>query len=95
MTTHSIRNQIENLRTKLRYHEHKYYVENQPEISDEEFDLMMKRLDALETESPELLTPDSPTQRVGGSVGFGERSSALQQYAEFGQPVQSRRIVRF
>ena len=73
MTTHSVRNQIEDLRNKLRYHEHKYYVENQPEISDEEFDLMMKRLDALETESPELVTLDSPTQRVGGSVGFGER----------------------
>ena len=69
----SIENRIEELRDKLRYHEHKYYVENQSEISDEDFDSMMKQLEALEAESPELITPDSPTQRVGGAVGFGER----------------------
>ena len=69
----SIENQIDKLREKLRYHEHKYYVENQPEISDEDFDSMMKQLEALEAESPGLITPDSPTQRVGGTVGFGER----------------------
>ncbi len=73
MTTQSIENQIDKLREKLRYHEHKYYVENLPEISDEDFDSMMKQLEALEAESPELITPDSPTQRVGGTVGFGER----------------------
>ena len=73
MTTQSIEHQINQLRDKLRYHEHKYYVENHSEISDEDFDSMMKQLDALETESPELITPDSPTQRVGGTVGFGER----------------------
>ena len=73
MTTQSIENQIDKLREKLRYHEHKYYVENRPEISDGDFDSMMKQLEALETESPGLITPDSPTQRVGGTVGFGER----------------------
>ena len=73
MTTQSIENRIEELRDKLRYHEHKYYVENQPDLSDEEFDSMMKQLEALEAEAPELITPDSPTQRVGGAVGFGER----------------------
>ena len=73
MTMQSIENQIDKLREKLRYHEHKYYVENQPEISDEDFDSMMKQLEALEAESPGLITPDSPTQRVGGTVGFGER----------------------
>ena len=73
MTTQSIENQIGKLREKLRYHEHKYYVENQPEISDEDFDSMMTQLEALEAESPELIVPDSPTQRVGGAVGFGER----------------------
>ena len=71
MTTQSIENQIDKLREKLRYHEHKYYVENQPEISDEDFDSMMKQLEELEAESPGLITPDSPTQRVGGTVGFG------------------------
>ena len=69
----SIKNRIEELRDKLRYHEHKYYVENQPEISDNDFDSMMKQLEALESASPDLVTPDSPTQRVGGAVGFGER----------------------
>ncbi|MDE0298197.1 MAG: NAD-dependent DNA ligase LigA [Candidatus Poribacteria bacterium] len=73
MTAKSIENQLNQLRDNLRYHEHKYYVENQPEISDEDFDSMMKQLEALETETPELVTTDSPTQRVGGSVGFGER----------------------
>ena len=73
MTTQSIENRIEELRDKLRYHEHKYYVENQPEISDNDFDSLMKQLEVLEAESPELITPDSPTQRVGGAVGFGER----------------------
>ncbi len=73
MTTQSIEHQINQLRDKLRYHEHKYYVENHSEISDEDFDSMMKQLEALEEESPALITPDSPTQRVGGAVGFGER----------------------
>ena len=73
MTMQSIKNRIEELRDKLRYHEHKYYVENQPEISDNDFDSMMKQLEALESASPDLVTPDSPTQRVGGAVGFGER----------------------
>ncbi len=73
MTAQSIENQIDKLREELRNHEHKYYVENQPEISDKDFDSMMKQLEALEAESPGLITPDSPTQRVGGTVGFGER----------------------
>ena len=73
MTTQSIENRIEELRDKLRFQERKYYVENQPDLSDEDFDSMMKQLEALEAESPALITPDSPTQRVGGAVGFGER----------------------
>ena len=71
MTTQSIENRIEELRDKLRFQERKYYVENQPDLSDEEFDSMMKQLEALEAEAPALITPDSPTQRVGGAVGFG------------------------
>ena len=73
MTAQSIKSQLNRLREKLRHHEHKYYVANQPGISDEDFDSMMKQLEALEAKSPELITPDSPTQRVGGAVGFGER----------------------
>src|SRR5579863_6157322 len=64
--------EIEKLRDQLRYHEHRYYVEDDPEISDFEFDKLMRRLQDLESGHPELVTPDSPTQRVGGqpSVAF-------------------------
>jgi DNA ligase (NAD+) len=61
-----IEKEIEKLREDIRYHEHRYYVLNDPEISDYEFDQRMRRLQDLEREHPELVTPDSPTQRVGG-----------------------------
>ncbi|MGE0443755.1 MAG: NAD-dependent DNA ligase LigA [Vicinamibacterales bacterium] len=57
---------LEELRRLLRYHEERYYVLNQPEIADAEFDALMKELERLEAENPDLVTPDSPTQRVGG-----------------------------
>jgi DNA ligase (NAD+) len=63
--------QIDALREKLRYHEHRYYVLDDPEISDAEYDVLMNELKALEAEHPELLTPDSPTQRVGGKPREG------------------------
>ena len=63
--------QIEQLREELRHHEHQYYVLDSPEITDAEYDAMLRRLQALETEHPELLTPDSPTQRVGGKPREG------------------------
>jgi DNA ligase (NAD+) len=68
----SVEKEIEKLRDQLRYHEHCYYVQDDPEISDFEFDKLMRRLQDLEREHPELVTPDSPTQRVGGqpSVTF-------------------------
>src|SRR5947209_1812424 len=59
------------LREALRHHEHQYYVLDQPEISDAEYDELMRRLQALEREHPELRTPDSPTQRVGGKPREG------------------------
>ena len=62
----NIERDIEKLRQEIRYHEHRYYVLNDPEISDFEFDKLMRRLQDLEREHPELITPDSPTQRVGG-----------------------------
>lgn len=65
--------QVGILRDELHYHEHKYYVENQPEISDVEFDMLMKVLEKLEKENPSLITPNSPTQRVGGQMVLGER----------------------
>ncbi len=57
---------IEKLREEIRRHEHRYYVLNDPEISDFKFDEMMHRLQEMEEKHPELVTPDSPTQRVGG-----------------------------
>ena len=57
---------IEALREKLRHHEHLYYVLDAPEISDAQYDALMRELEALEKAHPDLLTPDSPTQRVGG-----------------------------
>jgi DNA ligase (NAD+) len=57
--------EIERLREQIRYHDRKYYVEAAPEISDLEYDRLVERLRALEARHPELITPDSPTQRVG------------------------------
>jgi len=54
------------LRDLIRHHEERYYVFDAPEISDQEFDALMRDLQALERDHPELVTPDSPTQRVGG-----------------------------
>jgi DNA ligase (NAD+) len=58
--------EIIKLREEIRYHEHRYYVLDDPEISDFEFDKLVQRLRELEQKHPELVTPDSPTQRVGG-----------------------------
>jgi DNA ligase (NAD+) len=66
--------EIKNLRDELRRHEELYYVHANPEISDAEYDALLVRLQQLEAEHPELVTPDSPTQRVGGrpAEGFSE-----------------------
>jgi DNA ligase (NAD+) len=62
----SIESRLEDLRRQIRLHEERYYVLNDPLISDAEFDHLVKALEALEAEHPELITPDSPTQRVAG-----------------------------
>ena len=69
--TQSVEREIEALREQIRHHEHRYYVLDDPEISDAEFDLLMQQLKKLEAAHPELLTPDSPTQRVGGKPREG------------------------
>lgn len=56
------------LRDLLNYHSHKYYVEDDPEIEDYEYDMLQRELAEIEKKYPELITPDSPTQRVGGSI---------------------------
>ena len=62
------------MRDEIRHHEELYYVKDNPEISDGEYDALLERLQKLEAEHPELITPDSPTQRVGGrpAEGFPE-----------------------
>ena len=66
-----INKKIEALREKIRHHEYRYYVLDDPEISDADFDALMNELKRLEAEHPELITPDSPTQRVGGKPREG------------------------
>src|SRR5580693_1147204 len=63
--------EVERLREELRRHEHLYYVLDRPEITDAEYDALMRRLQELETAHPELSSPDSPTQRVGGKPREG------------------------
>ncbi|HEX8766196.1 MAG TPA: NAD-dependent DNA ligase LigA [Candidatus Acidoferrum sp.] len=63
--------EIEELREKLRYHEYRYYVLDEPEISDAAYDRLMERLKELEAAHPKLVTPDSPSVRVGGAPREG------------------------
>jgi DNA ligase (NAD+) len=62
---------VEELRAELRHHEHLYYVMDAPEVSDAQYDALMNELKCLEAAHPELLTADSPTQRVGGKPAEG------------------------
>ena len=62
----SVANRIEDLRQEIRHYNRKYYVEDNPEISDYEYDQLLKELEDLEEQYPLFITPDSPTQRVGG-----------------------------
>ena len=73
MTTEikNVEAKIESLREKIRHHEYRYYVLDDPEISDAEFDRLMNELKKLEAAHPELIAPDSPTQRVGGKPREG------------------------
>jgi len=69
--TKDIQKKIDALRDKIRHHEYRYYVLDDPEISDAEFDKLMEQLKSVEAEHPDLITPDSPTQRVGGKPREG------------------------
>ena len=60
-----VEERIEKLRREIRRHDHLYYVESRPRISDEKYDRLFAELRGLEEKHPELVTPDSPTQRVG------------------------------
>ena len=71
MSSPAIEKKIEALREKIRHHEYRYYVLDAPEISDAAFDALMNELKRLEADHPKLITPDSPTQRVGGKPREG------------------------
>lgn len=74
MATEEIRKKVQELRKEIRHHSYLYYVKDAPEITDYEFDHLYRQLVDLEKEYPELVTPDSPTQRVGGKASddFGK-----------------------
>ena len=65
MNPEAARNRIESLRTTILHHNRRYYQMDDPDISDADYDLLIRELNALELEFPDLITPDSPTQRVG------------------------------
>src|ERR1041385_7610399 len=64
----NVKQEIERLRLEIEHHNELYYEKEQPEISDFEFDQLLERLKQLESENPQFITPDSPTQRVGGKA---------------------------
>ena len=63
--TRDAHQEIEKLREEIRHHDRLYYVEGRTEISDLDYDRLLQRLQQLESEQPDLITPDSPTQRIG------------------------------
>jgi len=70
-TSEAVRKRVEELRREIREHDYRYYVLDQPIISDAAYDRLYRELQQLEAEHPELVTPDSPTQRVGGAPAPG------------------------
>jgi DNA ligase (NAD+) len=79
----SVKERAALLREKIEYHNHRYYVLDDPEISDAEYDVLFRELAALEAEHPELDDPNSPTRRVGGepAAGFATYEHALRMYS--------------
>lgn len=84
--------EAQKLRREIRHHEFLYYVLDAPEITDAEYDTLMRRLQELERAYPDDVPPDSPTRRVGGKVKPGVyRSAPYDAAAFFGQRFQRRR----
>jgi len=79
MQKEEAKNQIDKIVKELNYHNYRYYVMADPVISDYDFDMLLEKLIALEKEHPELMLPDSPTQRVGGTI-TSEFASARHTY---------------
>lgn len=102
MSNPSVEERLRQLRDEVRHHEERYYIHNDPEIADVEFDALLKELQDLEAENPALITPDSPTQRVAGrpTEGFEtvehltamlslDNSYSSEELREFDQRVRS------
>ena len=101
MQFESAKRRAEELRAQLNYHSHKYYVEDDPEIEDSEYDMLQRELKAIEDKYPDLVTPDSPTVRVGGSaenlfskVEHRVRMESLQDAFSFAEIEEFDRRVR-
>jgi DNA ligase (NAD+) len=91
-----IANEIAELHKQLNYHNYRYYVLDQPEIEDQQFDILLRRLIDLETAYPELITSASPTQRVGGMVAGGfERVSHLTPMRSLGNAFSAEELLAF
>ena len=78
-----MKDRLNKLKELLEKHRHLYHVLDKPEISDEAYDSLLKELESIEQEHPELITPDSPTQRVGGEPlkEFSKVTHAHQQWS--------------
>ena len=68
-----IKQRLDSLKDKIRDHDYKYYVLTDPVISDKDYDTLVKKLEKLESQHPELITPDSPTQKVGADLTTGSK----------------------
>ena len=90
-----MKSKIDKLREIIRYHERKYYIDVQPEISDADFDMLMRELEELENAYPELITPDSPTQRVGGGAELGSRIPHLSPMLSLDNSYDEKQLKEF
>ncbi|MCX8213616.1 MAG: NAD-dependent DNA ligase LigA, partial [SAR202 cluster bacterium] len=83
MTSPDVLNRVAELRASLDYHNHRYYVLDATEIGDAQYDVLIRELRELEAQHPELVTPQSPTQRVGAepSSGFAQATHAVQMFS--------------
>jgi DNA ligase (NAD+) len=90
----SVRDDVERLRREIEHHDHRYHVLDDPEISDAEYDELFRRLQALEQSHPELVTPDSPTRRVGATPASGFETVTHRQQMLSLQNTTTREEVR-
>ena len=90
-----VKQRIGQLRSAIREHNYRYYVMDDPIISDAEYDALMRELTALEEAHPELITPDSPTQRVGVAESWVCPSGPWRTPAQLGQRVSFEELDAF